>query len=212
MLVTSIEQINRLQYTVTLDHEIQLVLYKGDLTRFGIEEGNSITTEKYHIIVEKVILKRAKAKLLQLIKISDKSENELRLKLRQKNYSIDVIDRAIEYAKGYGYIDDRRFVTHIINARISRKSKREIVAYLRGKGVSAELIEEGFQDTKTDEVEVVRKLLHKKLSTNETISNEKSCKLYGYLLRKGFSAATVMKCLHEVGLKYNETEDLDIFI
>lgn len=204
MLITSVEQINKNQYKVTFDTGYVVVLYPGDLRKFEICEGNTLSTDKFNILIEKIILKRAKAKILQLLKISDKSEYDIRMKLRQKNYPADVIQKAIDYAKGYGYINDSRVVSQIIKSRISRKSKREIVAYLKNKGIDSELIEEGFEGTEQDEMEVARKLLCKKIKPGEILTHDKNTKLYGYLLRKGFSPTIVLSCLKEVGVSQNE--------
>ena len=207
MLIISVEQIGKYHYKVTFDTGYVLVLYPGDLQKFGIKEGNTLPADKFNILIEKIVLKRAKAKILQLLKISDKSEYEIQLKLRQKYYPADVIQKAIEYAKDYDYINDSRVVSQIIKSRIARKSKREIVAYLRGKGIDSELIEHGFQGIEQDEMTVVRKLLQKKVKPGEAITPEKSTKLYGYLLRKGFNPSTIMRCMKELGSLENDEYD-----
>ena len=60
MTVTKIEELTKAKSKVELDGEFAFVLYKKELSRFGIREDEELPEETYQQIRKDVILKRAK--------------------------------------------------------------------------------------------------------------------------------------------------------
>lgn len=195
MLVTEIESIDKKKDKIYIDGEFSFVLYKNETRRFAIEKDNDISEETYHTIINEVIKKRAKARSLYLLKASDRTESQLRMKLRQNLYKDDIIDAAIEYVKSYHYIDDERYVRNYVAYKGKSKSKREIEAGLLKKGVSREIINRIYEEQEIDEEELIRKIILKKGIDTRIATKEEIAKLYGFLVRKGFSSD---KVLHEI--------------
>ena len=53
---------------------------------------------------------------MQILEFKSRTEQELRQKLKAKDYSEEQIEDAVEYVKGFGYINDRRYAeTYILN-------------------------------------------------------------------------------------------------
>ena len=82
---------------------------------------------------------------MHLLADMDRTETALREKLKQGCYTQNMIDRAIDYVKSFGYLDDGRYAENFIRSRQGAKSRKEIRAALMQKGVSAELIEQALE-------------------------------------------------------------------
>lgn len=133
-------------------------------------------------------LKQAKLKALSLLTDMDRTEEQLRQKLKQKSYEDDVVDLAIDYVKSFGYIDDIKYAQRFVENRKKTKSRQEISALLSQKGVKRELITEALETcyTSEDAIEAIRYLAEKKHYSSENSSDKEKKKIYDYLLRKGF--------------------------
>ncbi|WP_099468491.1 regulatory protein RecX [Konateibacter massiliensis] len=186
MLVTAIEEYTKGRYKIYLDEQFAFVLYKGELHSFKIELNTELAEEDYFSIKNEVILKRAKRRTLYLLKKMDKTEQELRNKLKEGFYPEDIIEQAIAYVKGYHYINDERYAERYIGYKSKYKSKMEITSELRQKGISKELIKQVYEDRDESEVEVIIKLIKKKITNINEADQNQIRKLYMYLCRKGF--------------------------
>ena len=126
MTVTRIEVISKTKYRVFLDNEFAFVLYKGELSHYHIEEKSEIDENVYLEIKQKVVAKRAKLRAMHLLNDMDRTENQLREKLKANEYAEDVIDEALDYVKSFGYVNDLNYAKRFIESRKERKSKKEI--------------------------------------------------------------------------------------
>ena len=71
MIVTKTEACTKTKYKVYLDGAFAFVLYKGEMARFGIAEGEDIPEETVEKIRTEVILKRAKLRAMHLLEDMD---------------------------------------------------------------------------------------------------------------------------------------------
>ena len=102
MIVTRIEPLAKARYKVYIDGEFCFVLYKGELSRFGIRVDEEVEEQTVEKILSEVILKRAKLRCLRLLEDMDRTETALRDKLKQGYYPQDIIDQAVAYVKSFG--------------------------------------------------------------------------------------------------------------
>lgn len=197
MIVTRIEAVTKTKFQVYIDEKFAFVLYKGELSRYRIVAEQEITEELYHKIKKEVILKRAKLRALHLLNDMDRTESQLRTKLRQSMYPEDVIDQATEYVRSFGYIGDSAYARRYIESRQQSKSRKEIYADLCRKGVAKEEIEAVMEECyeSTGEMEAVRTLLRKKRFDPENATDAEKQKIYGYLARKGFAYETIRQVI-----------------
>lgn len=133
------------------------------------------------------ILKQAKMKALSLLADMDRTEEQLRQKLKQKSYEDGVVEQTIDYVRSFGYIDDVKYARRFVESRKRTKSRQEISALLSQKGVKRETISEALDScyTSEDAVEAIRHLAEKRHYSEASTDNDKK-KIYEYLLRKGF--------------------------
>ncbi len=99
---------------------------------------------------------------LALLEFRDRTERELRQKLKEREYSAEEIEETVLFLKEYRYLDDEAYAGRYIRACAARKSRRQIRADLERKGVSREIIDLQLQEEAVDEDSQIRKLLEKK--------------------------------------------------
>ena len=199
MTVTKIEPLTKIKFKVYLDGSFAFVLYKGELSRFGIAAGEEIPEETVETIRRDVVFKRAKLRAMHLLEDMDRTEAGLREKLRQGLYPEDAAEEAVRYVKSFGYLDDSRYAENFVRSRKDRKSRREIQAALLRKGISADRIEAAleacYSEEENGEEETVRKLLEKKKFSPEDPDEAQIRKIYAYLARKGFRYDTIRQVI-----------------
>ena len=150
MKVTKIESVTKTKFKVYVDDQFAFVLYKGELSRYRIVAEQEITREIFQKIKEEVILKRAKLRALHLLNDTDRTESQLRTKLKQGLYPEDIVEQAIAYVKSFGYIGDASYAKRYITSRQKSKSKKEIYAELCRKGVARDEIDAAMEECSED--------------------------------------------------------------
>lgn len=196
MIVTALEPVGKTRVQVFLDGEKAFVLYRNEAYRMGIREGESLSEQAYAEIMQEILPKRARLRCMNILKSADKTEWQLRAKLRQGGYPKEIEDIAIEYVRSFHYIDDVRYARYYIESRSQTKSKRQIVQDLKAKGVSSEDIEAAYEQAEgNSEEETILALAKKKRMNLENPTAEEQQKYYVFFMRKGFSYAAVRKVL-----------------
>lgn len=197
MTVTQTEPCGKNRCRIYLDGEPAFILYRGEMKRLDIREGAHISGETVETIHSEILYRRARMRAMHLLEDMDRTEAGLREKLRQGEYPVDVIEKAITYVRSFGYLNDARYAENFILSRSTSKSRRELRALLTNKGVSAEDIDRAFAVCYPDdaEQEAVRKILKKKHIDPDTAGKEELHKIYGYLARKGFRYETIRQVI-----------------
>ncbi len=187
LVVTAIEEYHKSKYKIFLNDEFAFVLYKGELRRYGIKQDMVFTEELQQEIVGNVLVKRAKLRAMHLLEKNDRTEADVRQKLRDNLYPPSAIDEAIAYVKSYHYIDDERYAANYIRYKSASSSRNEIRQTLLQRGISKETIDAQLEGSDFDESELIIKLMKKRCKEPEQLSYEDKQKLFAYLYRKGFS-------------------------
>jgi len=143
------------------------------------------------------MIKQAKQKALSLLNYMDRTESQLRKKLKEKSFSDEVIDEAVHYVKSFGYINDVGYAERYILGKQGSKSKREIYATLSQKGISRDDIETAMENCyeADDEFAAICRLCEKKHFIAEEATDAEKNRMYNYLLRKGFKVDDVCKII-----------------
>lgn len=197
MTVTRTEPCGKTRYRIYIDGEPAFILYKGEMKKLDIREGESISPGTVETIHSDILYRRARMRAMHLLEDMDRTEAGLREKLRQGEYPEDVIGKALAYVRSFGYLNDARYAENFVLARSGAKSRQEIRALLANKGVSQEDIDRAFDACYSDdaEEEAVRRILRKKRIDPETAGREELQKIYGYLARKGFRYETIRQVI-----------------
>ena len=197
MYVKSLVKLTKGRAKICLDSGTDFVLYKKEYESYGIEEGSEISQADYQEICTEILIPRCKKRALHLLEKQDRSEKNLRDKLKEGGYPADIIDIAIDYINDYGYLDDYRMACSHIRFYMDSRSKRRIKQDLINKGIKADVIERAIEDDYVvDEGDQIQKLLDKKGYDTESASYEDKAKMYRFLAGRGYSSEAIGRALN----------------
>ena len=133
-------------------------------------------------------LRKALGRALNLISYRQRTERELRERLAER-FEQDVIDRAVEYLKEQGLVDDEAFARAWSESRTrnSPRSARALVREMTGKGVARHLADAAVSDLDDEEMarsaaaRFARRLV-------ESDYEQFHRRLWGHLQRRGYGA------------------------
>lgn len=138
--------------------------------------------------------KSARECALSILERYDRTEMEMRKKLKEKEYTPEEIEETLGFLKEYRYVNDAEYADRYIRVCSLKKSIRQIRCDLERKGVAKELIAERLGENHVDEEEQVRRLLIKKgYRPGERMEPDQYRKLMGALCRKGFSFEVIRR-------------------
>ena len=199
MTVTKIEAVvnSKNRYKVYVDEQFAFVLYKGELSRYHITEGAEITETLYSEIYNELIVKRAKLRALNLLNTMGRTELQLRQKLKQSDYPEDVVEKAMQYVKSFGYVNDFEYARSFIQNRMEKKSRKELYMQLCQKGIQSDILDTVFEECYDNDSskEAIYALLRKKKYDPDTATWEETQKILAFLTRKGFSYEDIRQVL-----------------
>ena len=132
----------------------------------------------------------ARKKALRLLEFADRTEKQLRDKLLEGGFSEEETEDALEYARSFHYLDDRRYAENFVRARLGEKSLFEIRHMLRDRGVSPENIELVLMQSEEQEEgsdrETVERLFLKKYGRQDLSDPKVYERAFRYFSNRGF--------------------------
>ena len=133
----------------------------------------------------------ARAYAFLLLKFRLRSENELKVRLKQKGFSEELSQDTVNFLKDKEFIDDRVFARGWVASRLKRSfGLRRIRQELVQKGLDKEIIDNSLSQVKEhyNESQTVSQLAQQRFSKLKGIEPLKAkARVYGYLMRRGFS-------------------------
>ena len=150
-----------------------------------------------HSEIQAEVIREARKKALRLLTVSDRTEFQLREKLREGGFPPEAVDAAIEYVRSFHYIDDARYAEVFVRSRKEEKSVYEIRMELRKRGVADTLIEEALQGAEIDEQKTVAWLFSKKYGKKDLTDPRIYERAFRYFGTRGFSYEDIRAALTE---------------
>ncbi|MGN0482597.1 MAG: regulatory protein RecX [Lachnospiraceae bacterium] len=197
MQITEMEPQGKGKYRVRFENGVELFLYRGEIKKLQIQQGEDISDELFSHILYEVVGLRAKKRAMHLLEKMDRTEWQLREKLKATGYPQETIDLAVEYVKRYHYIDDERYACSYIRFRQEQKSRQRLKQELMQKGVDRDTIERALEETyESDETQMIQKWLVKKHYDPQAEQKERA-KIYQFLLRKGFKSSDILRVMRQ---------------
>lgn len=210
MIISRIEEVTmgrskkKIAYKIYDEDLYIFLLYSQDIRKYELKEGEEISPDLYERIIEETVYRRAKQKALAILMHYDKTEQELRIKLKDAYYTDEIIDMTIDYLKSYDYINDKRYASNYIRINKINKSKFALKTKLQQKGINKDVLEEVIfneyskvEDEIDPEMIAIKRLIHKKYSDISCLSWEKKQKLISSLYRKGFDIDKIQTFLKD---------------
>lgn len=198
MIVTEVKTVrnSKKKVEVCFDDGTGFTLYKREAYKHHLEEGYELDSESYEEILKEIFIPRAKSRAMHLLLEQDRSEFELRTKLKRNGYPSEAIDIAVDYVKKFKYLDDERMAHNYVRAYQSSKSLMVLKRDMKKKGLSDSIIEIAIEDELTvPETDLIERWLQKRRYDKETASEKEKAKQYRFLLNKGFKSSEIMKYL-----------------
>ena len=106
---------------IRFENGVEVALYRGEIRGLPQQEGMLLLQEEAYIPIElydkvlyEIVALRAKKRAMFLLEQMDRTESQLREKLRKNGYPDVCVEEALLYVKKYHYIDDLRYAVHYI--------------------------------------------------------------------------------------------------
>ena len=143
------------------------------------------------------------AAALRLLTRRDRSETELRDKLRQFGFSVSAIDGAMEKCREYGYLDDRRYATERARSliRSGRGVGPKILRDLRHRGIEEDVARQALETAENEFFpdQILRDQLERRFpSFDYTAADDRGRRrVVSFFQRRGFSLEQIFAILKE---------------
>ena len=187
MIITEILPYGKMKSRVLTDGDLVFSVYRGELKKYGLEEGRELSERMTEEVLLPLLTKRARERIVKLLKDRDYPEAELRRKLELSWYPEQCIAEALKWARERHYVDDRRFAENYIRWNGEGKSRRRLMYDLGQKGISRELAEELLEEMPPDEEAQIRKELKKLNYRPENADLKERQRIAAKLSRRGYS-------------------------
>lgn len=192
MYIIHTESINTKKTKITFDNGVECICYRSEIRKFDLEQDTEISEDAYEELMNDYVGKRAKKKAMDLLIRSDKTEKELRDKLKRECFPEFLIEETIAFLHSYHYINEDNHLETYIRYHGKGKSRTLLKQELKKKGFDSEKI--GYYlDEYHDDQEELRYLIRKKVSNLSEMTPKEKEKLFMQLYRKGFSPSDIRR-------------------
>lgn len=195
-IVNEVTAYDRKRMKVTLDEgDVTFLLYKGEMRSAGMTadaENQEIDDASFRKIMDEILLPRGKKRAVHYLEKGDRTEFQIRAKLKEGLYPECVIEGVMEWLRKYKFADDERLTENYVNQMAGYYSRREIEAKLFRKGLKGENVKQVLDGISYEDENAAceRALLKKGADTEKK-------KLFAYLAGKGFSFDMIEECIEK---------------
>ncbi|MBS1271699.1 MAG: Regulatory protein RecX [Candidatus Marinimicrobia bacterium] len=194
MEITKIEQQkkNKSRYSIFVDGDYVVGVHESVLFNEHLHVGDKITKEKISELESADARYAAKDAAFHLLKYRQRSVEEMRSRLLNKDFSNDVVAEVIDELRIDEYLNDEKFAMTYAEDQVARKNIGPIrlKAELRKKQLPDKIIEKTVTQIyqKHDALELARDAAEKKKHSLRKVDYETAYRrLTSYLGRRGFS-------------------------
>lgn len=144
---------------------------------------------------------KGKQYCFKLLKIRARSTKEIHERLKTRQYTSKTIKEILAYLLEARFLDDMKFTDEWIRWRLNNGYGRHRISFeLKQKGIDEKMIKEGLSKAfcDYDEEKAALALMQKRAKRYHQLEPAViQRRLYGYLLRKGFSQNISLKIVHQ---------------
>ncbi|MCR5430461.1 MAG: recombination regulator RecX [Eubacterium sp.] len=195
MLITKLEPFGS-RVKIYINNDFAFVLYKGEINKYGLKEGQEIPSNTYSVIMNK-LFDRGKERALYMLDKSYKTKRYIMDKLKAGLYPESIIDKVVVFLEEINLINDLRYAEMYIDYKRASKSKKQIVQDLYVKGVDKKLIDQAFEESDFSDKESLTKYIEKRKNKYDLSDRKDIQKFYSYLVSKGYSYGDVKEALKD---------------
>lgn len=205
MIITDLplQKKNKTRYSLFIDDEFICGVQDEVVLKFKLAKNKQITPDDLKKIQEEDMFILARQFAARSLAMHKQSKEELRRKLHRKEFSIECIERVIEYFLRNNYINDKEYAESFIKSKLRQKpiGKLKLKRDLMQKGISIETINNSLNLLVDDDEqkEAAMKLAEKKLKSIKDKPREKVyASLISYLKYHGISSQIAGEVIREV--------------
>ncbi len=144
-------------------------------------------------------LRNAQNYALTLLDYRERSQWEIKERMCQKGYTLEIIQKVIDYLKEHNFLNDRRFSEEWTNSSIKKGFAKKRICYeLKKKGIPEDLTQEvvGKLFSKIDEAEIALRVVQKRY---KTLKDKKDFqRISGFLRRRGYSFSIINRVIEQL--------------
>jgi regulatory protein len=191
---------------IFLDEEYAFTVSEKNIARMDLQVGHIIDPENILETVGDDEKNRALNTALYYLGRAERSRAQVVRYLEAREYLPGIIESVTEKIDGYGYVNDARFASILINdrAKVRGKSRRAIKYEMLEKGLDAQTIENAMaQYDHRDEMKNAMHIARKYYTKNECKKADFERKAGAALARRGYDWDVIRQVLRMV----QDTED-----
>lgn len=201
MIITSIEKQNKNsdRYNIFVDFNYCFSADYEDIIALGIIQDKEIDDCNLQEYIYKCQFNKAYNKALRLLSIKQRSEYDIRAKLKTQSYNQSIIDEVVIKLKELNYVNDNEFARLWVEdkQRFKPMGSKRLAKELSCMGVDKEIINKTISSSNCDDLKSAVDILNKKLKsiTSDMKDYKWYNKLLRYLLYRGIQYDTAYKAI-----------------
>jgi regulatory protein len=212
MKITRVVKKDSKNVSIHLDNDNVVFINYEIFIKSGLRKNDNISENQIDSLIKENQKFAVKQRAFRYLGRRLLSENELRLKLKQKKYDENIIDEIIEYLKENEYLNDLEFANVFSSENIRNKfwGKNKVKAELMRRGINNEIIlqvllekfPEGNDLNNAIELAQKKYLLLSKRNLGQKKIKEK---MISFLFSKGYDYEVIKKAVEQI----IKNDDLD---
>ena len=190
-------------FEVVFEDETKLLLNYNIFEKYKVSVDMDFSETEIQEMKYFSDIERAKSRAINYISGKLKTKYEVKLKLKEKDFTEDIIDEVIDILEREEYLNDRLYCEVFIEDKkqLNGYGKNKIKSLLIQKGISKSVFEDFLDEFEyEEEFDNALKMGIKKLNllSNEEDVFKKKQKLINYLAYRGFSFDVINDVLREI--------------
>ena len=205
MKVTRIVKKDSRNVVVYFDNNETLILLLDVFVKSGLKKNEDISNDRFSLLIKENRLFHIKQRGLRYLGRRLHSTSELRTKLKQKGYEMELVDNVLNELSNAGYLNDLDFAKEFTKEKFRSKlwGKNKIKSELIKKGIAAEIITQVLSQSinEDDEYEKAMVIAQKKIKSlipklDDSILLKR--KVISFLNARGYSYEIAGKVYEEI--------------
>lgn len=188
---------------VHVDGALRLALAAETAWGARLHVGDEVTEARLDELERRDRVWKAREAALVLLSFRPRSAQELRRRLRGKEFPEEVVEEALAGLEGTGLVDDAAFAAAFVRDRVRFRpqGRRRLAAELRARGVDADTAREAIggvlEDAELSETELAREAAAKwQRRAGEDRARARQ-RFYAFLARRGFGGDAIREVMDE---------------
>lgn len=209
MKIEKFKKLNDGEYSLFLDEDLVINIHEDLILKYDLLLTKEVTDELKERLLEENKKYSCYNDALKYLNIKMRSIKEMSDYLKNKEYSIDIINDAIKRLKKENYLNDEIYSKYFITDRItlSNDGPYKIIKELEKRGIDREYINKNIELFTIDkQEEKIEKLINKQIKSNHNKSASiLKRKILEHLINLGYDRSIIVNKLNSI-YSYDDEE------